>query len=996
MKGSVMVIGGGVAGIRSSLDLADQGYKVHLVEKTPSIGGKMAKLDKTLPTLDCSVCILGPYMVDAGRHENIEIHSYSELSNLEGEPGNFTATIRKKPRGVDVDKCTGCELCSEACPVDVPHEFEEELGERSAIYVPFPQAVPKVAVVDFDACIDCGQCEEACEADAINRDQEEREVELDVGGVILATGFEEYKPKSERSEYNYESPNVVTGLELERLVCATGPTEGEVIRPSDGEHPEKVAILSCVGSRDSKTQEYCSRVCCTFSAKQGILIRQHEPEADVTIFNMDVRPSGKGYQDFINRAQEEFGVNYVRARPLKVMVEDGDPVIRYEDIESGEIFEEEFDLTVLASCFVSPEGQDELLGTLGLSESDVDGFIEEKDRIAAPLETSREGIYLAGVSQGPKDIPDSVSQALGAASKASGLLSEVRGGEAEEKVYPEERDVTGEEPRIGVFICHCGTNIAGTVDVEKVEEEISKVPNVVHVERNLYICSDEGNMQIREAIREEGLNRVVVASCTPRTHEPLFRESCRQEGLNQYLFEMANIRDQCSWVHQEEPEMATEKAIELVEMTVEKVRSLEPLEQERISVEEEGLVIGGGPAGMQAALDIAEQGFPVHLVEKDEELGGKLRDIKSLPDGRSGREILEKLEDNVRSNDLIDLYLGNEVEGVDGHVGDFKVTLSGGDVINVGTITVAIGDEEHPVPEEWESDKTYTQLEFEDYLTDNSEVGSTAFVQCVDQRVEERPQCSAFCCVKSIKQAMRVKEKNPNANVYILYRDIQASGRGHEQLYREAQEAGVKFIRYNVDNTPSLEDGVLRVRDEFLDQEIHLNPDNVVLATGSDPPTSGEELSKMLKVPLDENDYFLESHPKLAPLDTTTEGIYLAGSAQGSKDLATTMSQAAGAALRATVPLARGYVELPAVRVRIDEDACIGCAACEEVCPYEALTVKEVEGKYVSTVEEAECRGCGACVGVCPAGAISQPHFTTEELLNQIRGAFTKEEVKAR
>ncbi|KXA94303.1 hypothetical protein AKJ65_04860, partial [candidate division MSBL1 archaeon SCGC-AAA259E19] len=531
-KDSALVVGGGITGIRSALDLAEGGYNVHLVEKEPSIGGTMAQLEKTFPTLDCSLCILSPHMVDIGRHENIKLHTYSELVDLDGDPGDFTAKILEKPRGVNLDKCTGCEKCSEICPVDVPSEYNAEMGERSAIYVPFPQAVPKAAIIDFENCIDCGQCEEVCDSGAITRNREAEEVEIDVGAVIVATGFEEFDP-SEKEEYLFDHPNVLTMLELERLLCASGPTQGQVKRPSDGKHPSEVGIISCVGSRDSQIdQEYCSRVCCMFSAKNSILLKEHDPDVEVTVFNMGTRAYGKGFKEFVDRAKDEYGINYVRARPAGIQSEGEDPIITYEDPETGEISKKKFDLAVLASGMVPPEGQDRIIDTLGLGIAQEDGFIKEKNKATAPLETEREGVFLAGTAQGPKDIPDSVSQGLGAAVKATSLLEKAEKREKNtEKKPTDTKDVAGEKPRIGVFVCHCGNNIAGTVDVEKVEAEASNMPDVVHAERNFYICSDEGTESIKNAIREEDLNRVVVASCTPRTHEPLFRETCREAGL---------------------------------------------------------------------------------------------------------------------------------------------------------------------------------------------------------------------------------------------------------------------------------------------------------------------------------------------------------------------------------------------------------------------------------------------------------------------------------
>ncbi|RLI10843.1 heterodisulfide reductase, partial [Candidatus Bathyarchaeota archaeon] len=564
--GAVLVVGGGIAGIQASLDLAEMGFKVYLLDRAPAIGGVMSQLDKTFPTNDCATCILAPKLVEAGRHPNITLITNAEVIGLEGEPGNFTVKVRVRPRYIDPEKCTGCGLCAEKCPVEAIDEFNQGLSPRPAIFIRYPQAVPRVFMIDREKCIGCGTCSEVCRAGAVRYDDQERIVELKVGAVILAPGFQPLKPKA-LTEFGYgRYPNVVTSIEFERILSASGPFGGLLVRPSDGEIPRRIAFIQCVGSRDERTGvPYCSSVCCMYSIKQAVIAREHAPiDVECTIFYMDMRTYGKGFEAYRNRAEEEYGVRFVRCRVPRIYE---DPrthnlIIRYLDLDTGTIKEEEFDLVVLAVGFRPPEGFEELARALGIELNEF-GFCKTSE--FGPLETSRPGIFVCGAFSGPKDIPDSVAEASGAAAKAASIIASERGKLVARKEYPPEIEVRpDEEPRIGVFICHCGVNIGGIINVKEVVEYAKTLPGVVYAEDNLYTCSQDTQERIKKIIREYRLNRVVVASCTPRTHEPLFRETLREAGLNPYLFEMANIRDQCSWVHMHEPEKATEKAKDLV------------------------------------------------------------------------------------------------------------------------------------------------------------------------------------------------------------------------------------------------------------------------------------------------------------------------------------------------------------------------------------------------------------------------------------------------
>jgi len=670
--GAVLVVGGGVAGIQASLDLADSGFKVYLVDKGPSIGGVMAQLDKTFPTNDCSMCILSPKLVATGRHPNITILTNAEITSLGGEAGNFEVKLRKKSRYIIEEKCNGCGVCAQKCPIEAVDSFNEGLGRRSAIYVEYPQAVPLKYMIDREKCIGCGTCAEICKAQAIQYDQEDSEATLNVGSIILAPGFEPFDARL-KSEYGYgRFSNVVTSIEFERILSASGPYGGLVLRPSDGEIPKKIAFIQCVGSRDFQLgNNYCSAACCMYGMKEAVIAKEHTPtKLDAKIFFMDMRSYGKEFDAYYERAQGEWGIQFVRSRVAGVTEDPrtGNLFLHYVEDETPRT--EEFDMVVLSIGMQPPKNFEKLARDLGIELNKYNFCSTET---FSPMETSKPGIFVCGAFSSPKDIPESVAQASGAAAKAMSVIASERGTQVATKEYPPERDVSQEAPRIGVFVCHCGINIGGVVNVPKVVEYAKTLPNVAYAEANLYTCSQDTQKLIRDKIVENKLNRVIVASCTPRTHEPLFKETVQEAGLNPYLFEMTNIRDQCSWVHMHEPKEATEKAKDLVRSIVAKAKLLKPLKKPLINVTPVGLVIGGGVSGMTAALELAKQGYEAHLVEKEKELGGHLRTIRYLlGEDYDPKVKLEALIEAVMKNDKIHVYLNADVVDVYGFVGNFK------------------------------------------------------------------------------------------------------------------------------------------------------------------------------------------------------------------------------------------------------------------------------------------------------------------------------------
>jgi heterodisulfide reductase subunit A len=991
--GSVAVVGGGIGGIQASLDLADAGYKVYLLDSNPSIGGVMAMLDKTLPTNDCSMCILSPKMVEIDNHPNVELVTYSELKGMEGEAGSFKVKVNKKSRFVNEIDCTGCGACAEACVQagKASDSFQAGMSKRGAVYLPFPQAVPKLALVDEGSCLMLtkGKCKkkclEACPVEAIDFDLKDRVETLEVGAVILAPGLVPYDP-SGLAPYFFQHPDVISAMEMERLQCASGPTGGEILRPSDESTPKSIAWLQCVGSRSLKELPYCSGVCCAYAVKEAIIVKDHDPDIECHIFFHDQRSFGKGYEAFFRRAQEEYGIVFHRFRePMVQEVEKG-LVLKVEDEKEG-LKKMPFDLVVLSTGFQPPKELD----TFKEMGVELNGYDFVSTQPFQPLRTNVPGVFACGAFTGPRDIPETVAQASGAASEAMALLKDARGTMVMEKEYPEEKEV-GEELRIGVFVCHCGTNIAATVDVPKVRDYAATLPGVVYTEDNLYTCSAEGCEKIREAIAEHDLNRVVVAACTPRTHEPLFRETCREAGLNRYLFEMANIRDHCSWVHRDR-KAATAKAKDLVRMGASKAALLRPLPTYNIPVKPSALIIGGGLSGLTASLELAEQGFEVHLVEREKGLGGNLLSHYTTLSGEDPHDQVAELVSKVGAHSKIQLHTGAELSAVTGYVGNFQVGIKQDgktDMVEVGTMIVATGGVEYK-PEDYlygKDKRVLTQSEMEQRLhNDGVDAGTVVMIQCVGSRNSERDYCSRICCGLAIKNALIIKEKSPETKVIVLYRDIMSYG-FKEEYYRQAREAGIVFLRYREDEPPAVDkakDGLaVKLRPADLDSEVELDADLVVLSTAVLPSPGAKELSEMLKVPVDENGFFSEAHVKLRPVDFASDGIFVCGVGHAPKAISENVAQAKAAAARAAVVLSKGTFASEGAVAQVDEEACRGCGTCVEVCPFSAIALVEKGEVLVAEVNPALCKHCGTCSAACLSSAITTMHFTNDQIFAMI------------
>ena len=934
---------------------------------------------------------------------------------------------RKKvesPFGKNNEICWTCGACNFICPVGkkvstlttvndmipIPNSYNMGLNQRPAAYILYPQAVPNKAVIDQEHCIHmqydgCGICKEICEAKAIDYNQKEEVIGLNVGAVILAPGYEVFDAVL-KPDFGYgRLPNVVNAMEFERILSASGPYSGKVQRPSDGKTPHRIAFLQCIGSRDSE-RDYCSSICCMYATKEAIIAKEHAGEdLQCDIYFMDLRAYSKGFEEYYQRAKQ-LGINYIRCRPSQI---DGDPgtgnlKVKYL-IEGEKKVSREYDMVVLSVGVQPPKDADKISNVFGV---DLNEYRFCETSTFRPVETNREGIYAIGPFTEPKDIPETVMQASGAVSRVMSLLKETKGSLIARKEFPAERDVAGEEPRIGVFVCHCGSNIGGFLNVPEVVEYAKTLANVVYAENNLYTCSNDTQQKIKTKIEEQGLNRVVVASCTPRTHEPLFRATLREAGLNQYLFEMANIRDQCSWVHMHEYEKATIKAKALVRMAIAKARLLEPLQTRSVPVNKSALVIGAGVAGMTSALELADQGFDVYLVEREKDIGGHLRRIHYLINGTKLHDEFRSLLARVKENNMIKLFTQAKIDMIEGSIGHFKTRLIMNGVskeVEHGVVIVATGAKEYE-PKEYlygEDERVLTQLELEqrlvaveDFFTSPGKgLGTIVMIQCVGSRSDEHPYCSRLCCTEAVKNALKIKEVSPNTAVYVLYRDMRTYG-FREGYYTKARQKGVVFIRYDKDKKPEVSKDGKKLKVEVLDQTLgipmSISADLIVLSTGIVANEDSKTIAQLLKVPLNSDGFFLEAHMKLRPVDFATDGVFLAGLAHSPKRIEESIIQAQAAAARAATILSKDEIEFEGNISFVVHENCDGCAYCVDTCPYKTITLLEYvwEDTVKKTVEvnESICKGCGCCMATCPKEGIFVKGFKLEQISAQVNAAL--------
>ncbi len=1002
-KNKVLVVGGGLGGIRTALDLAEAEKDVILVDRAHTIGGLMTQLDRTFPTNNCDLCTLSPHLSEGSRQQHIELMTMTEVVAVKGSKGNFTVSLQTAPRYINLEKCTACGECLQAFPECV--QFNAGLDHRAPTCMRYPQATPQAFSIDLASCTDVQALVAVCPAGAINPDDITTTREVGCAAIVLSPGAELFDP-SHLDYLGYSSfPDVVTSLEYERILSASGPTAGRLLRPSTGQQPKKVAWIQCIGSRGLQkgAGAYCSHACCMFALKEAMVTKERfQEDIETTIFYMDMRTFGKDYELYLNRAKNDCGVRFLRSRPHSIVQPEGADglSITYTVDDSTTQITEEFDMVVLATGFKTSAASRRLAAETGI-EMNAD-FFPVTD-IFNPVVTSVPGIYVAGTFEAPKDIPETMVQGSAAACMAGADLPAARKiPDDEEAVLPRERDVSGEEPRVGVFICDCGDNIGGVIDVASLVEDAARLPHVVVAKAEGHGCSRLSMDNIRQTIVDEGLNRVVIGGCSPRTHQGKFQELLARAGINKYLLEIANIRDQSTWVHSGKPAEALSKTRDLLHMAVAAVVKAQPLSDQSLPINKNILVVGGGVSGMTAALQLADQGFQLYLLEKSPQLGGMARKLVKTIEGGDIRDFVGKLIERVEKHPKIQVFTRALVVDHSGMPGMFKTGMQSGPQmfyrqLEHGITILATGAMANR-PATYlldQSPAVRTQIETQQFLTDQPETvrqwDNVVMIQCVGSRVPENPNCSRICCQAAIKNALAILEINPEARIFILYRDMRTFG-FHEEYYQRAREKGVIFSRYSLDRPPVATTAGDQVEvsfyDPILSRELTVVADALCLSTGmvSDADSS-EELAMIFKLPRTADGFFLEDHVKLRPVDLPVPGFFVAGTAHSPKLIKESISQANAVASRAQTMLARDAINLGAATARVEGKLCAACLICVRACPF---GVPFINADGYSEIDPAKCHGCGMCVAECPAKAIQLMQFEDDRILAKVEQLFER------
>ena len=1001
----VLVIGGGMGGIKTALDLAEAKRDVILIDRAPSIGGLMTQLDRTFPTNNCDLCTLSPHLSESGRELHVELKTLTRVTGLEGEAGRFRVTLTTEPRYIDTDRCTACGDCLKQFPGCV--RFSPGLDHRAPTCMRYPQATPYAYSVDMERCEDVDALVRVCRDQAILPDDRPRETAVDVSAIVLATGAELFDPGVVANWGYGVYPNVVTSLEYERILSASGPTQGRLERPSDGKAPQKVAWIQCAGSRGINKGDvpYCSSACCMFALKEAVVTKERfRDDIEAVVFFMDMRTFGKDYELYYERARRDFDVRFVRCRPhsIEPVGDTGDLSITYVT-DDGRTERAVFDMAVLSTGFRVSSELEALASILGI---ELNEHRFARTTTFDPVATTREGIYVAGLIQSPKDIPETMVQASAAACLASDFQAASEGPAETEEEYPAElpgelppeRDVRDEEPRIGVFVCDCGYNIGGLIDVNETAAYARGLPEVVVSEVVGHGCSRESLEHIQEVIREQGLNRVVMGACSPRTHETLFQDTVRKAGLNKYLVEVANLRDQDTWVHAGSPAEAGAKACDLLRMAVSSAALSHPLAEHTLPMNKDILVVGGGVTGMNAALRLADKGYKVFLVERSGALGGVAGGIRRTLEGEDVQAYMRDLMERVQGHDRIQVLLNAVIVDHSGMPGMFKTGLQIGPrlayrQISHGATILATGAPPRR-PQAYlldEHEAVVTQLDLDGLLEDRTaEVRAwrnVVMIQCVGSRCEDNPNCSRVCCQSAVKNALRVLDANPEARVFVLYRDMRTYG-FQEDFYREARERGVVFVHYEPEDAPEVEPAGERVKVTFTDpvlgRKIRVEADCLALSTGfmaDDEAT--EDLAAIFHLNRTTDGYFLEDHIKLRPVDLSAPGFFVAGTAHAPKSISECIAQAQAAAGRAQTLLAKDVINLGASVAKVQGERCAACLICVRICPFD---VPFINADGYSEIDPAKCHGCGLCAAECPAGAIQLMQYEDDQILAKVYG----------
>ena len=1003
----VLVVGGGLGGIRTALDLAEAEKDVILVDRDFTIGGLMTQLDRTFPTNNCDLCTISPHLSENSRQAHIEMLPLTSVESVSGQEGNFTVTLTSQPRYINLEKCTGCGECLKQFQECV--NFHPGLDHRAPTCMRYPQATPQAFSIDLEKCENVKALVDVCPAGAINPDDMIRSREVKCASIVLSPGASLFDP-SHLDYLGYSKfPDVVTSLEYERILSASGPTSGNLVRPSNGKRPKKVAWIQCIGSRGLQkgAGNYCSHACCMFALKEAIVTRERfQDDIETTIFYMDMRTFGKDYERYLDRAQNEYGVRLLRSRPHSILQQEGvdNLEITYSLEDATAQIVENFDMVVLSTGFKTSEESRSLAEKIGFElNEDFFPVTEPFNSVA----TTKPGVFAAGTFAGPKDIPETMVQASAAACMAGmNVTSSIpvidEDAEVEEEDSVVERDISTEEPKVGVFICDCGENIGGVIEVSDLVDRITGMKNVAVVRAEGHGCSRQSMKDIAQTIKEEQLNRVVIGGCSPRTHQTKFQDLLAEAGLNKYLLEIANIRDQSTWVHFKNPKAATDKATELLRMAVGAVIKAQPLTDQGLPINKNVLVVGGGVTGMTAALRLADQGFQVYLVERNAQLGGLASELIKTLEGGDVRELVADLTAKVKVHDKIQVLTRTLIVDHAGIPGRFTTGMQSGPQmfyrqIEHGVTILATGASPNR-PQQFLLDDhpaVRTQLETQQFLHTKPEAvaswDNVVMIQCVGSRNQENPNCSRICCQNAIKNALAILEVNPDARIFVLYRDMRTYA-FQEKYYQKAREKGVIFVRYSTERPPVVKAAGERLEvsyyDTILSQDVTVLADNLSLSTGMiADQDSTEELAMIFKLPRTEDGYFLEDHIKLRPVDMSIPGFFVAGTAHSPKLINESITQANGVAARARAMLQKDEINLGAGSAKVDGSICAACLICVRACPY-GIPLINADG--YSEIDPAKCHGCGMCVSECPAKAIQLMQFEDDRILAKVEQLFER------
>jgi len=1009
--GTVLVAGAGISGVKAAIELAESGYKVILTDDSPQMGGILAKLDYQFPTDHCGMCRMLPLV---GReyasqycmrkslfHENIEILPFTEITSVTGDAGNYQVELLKKARYIDPAICNEKGACLDVCPVEVPDEFNHRLTMRKAIYQPVPHNTPRMLLIDKQACTRCGECLKVCTTGAINLDAEDEAETREAQAIILASGVKLYNLREYEDAKSYAvSPDVVTSLAFERMLSGSGTYQGDVIRrPSDGKPVKNIAWIQCMGSRNRRQgRDYCSSICCMFALKEAVLAKEKGgPEVDATIFYMDMRTFGKGFQQYRDKAVEEHGINLIRCRVQGVMTKpDGTLTIRYIDPDSNEFFVKDYDLVVMSTGQMPYETHVKMAGLVN-APLDERGLIATEPASKVRVE-GKPGLFLCGSLMGLTDISEAVSSGIAAAGEATKFLTSLGLDKVKEEEIPEPTAHRRELPLVSVALCKCGEKPgAEGLDYELMSAELQRYPGVGAVQVVESMCKTDGEAALDDVFGQSKCNRLLIGACQPFMYRRHFKNEARKAGFNSAMVEIFDLFGMAR-KGMAEPSTGdwTLRAAWDVKADIERLKFKPDLSVSTLPINQTALVIGGGLGGMHAALSLADRGVPVHLVEREAHLGGYLgTQVEQTVDNLAPIALANDMKLKVFENKNINVHLNSEVEETVGTLGSFESKLHSTETgentyLRHGAVIMATGGHEGATSEYGygSADTVMTQAELRKGLAsgdiDPGELENVVMIQCVGSREKYgRPYCSRICCMGAIGNALKIKEMNPEARVFILYRDIMTYG-FYEQYYSEARSAGVIFINYTLDNKPQVEIGedgkpMVKITDPVLQEEIEVPADLVVLATGVDPEESNLHLAQAFNIPVTGDWFYAEADSKWRPIEFQKVGIYAVGTANAPMPLRSVLLQAEAAAQKAYTYLSGREVHTAAVTSLVKDALCIRCQRCVPICPFEARSYNEAEKRI--DIDAAACQACGMCAVECQNNAAEVRGWSDKQLM---------------